>query len=251
MSRRVAGVLVGVLLCVAGLAVAAEPYKENFDQTYPIAANGRVSLSNVNGSVQIAVWDQNTVRVQAVKEAESSEDLANLRIEVKATASSVAIETRYPSMHTSRHHLSVEYTLTVPKAASLDKFELVNGRLTAAGIGGELKARLVNGEAKLTGLTGSINVHAVNGAVEVELDKLDRGQQVELETVNGPIELRLPATVAAEVHAKTVNGNLSNDFGVPVNKHEYVGADMTGSIGSGGGDVRLQTVNGKIRLVKR
>ena len=251
MSRRIAGVLVGVLLCVAALPLAAEPVKENFDKTYPIAANGRVSLSNVNGSVQVTVWDQNTVRVQAVKEAESSGDLANLRIEVKDTASSVAIETRYPSTSGSGHHLSVEYTLTVPKDVSLDKFELVNGGLTAAGIGGLLKARLVNGEAKLTGLTGSIDAHAVNGELSVELDALGRGQQVELETVNGGIELRLPAAVGAEVHAKTVNGHLSNDFGLPVNKHEYVGADMTGTIGSGGADVRLQTVNGKIRLVKR
>jgi DUF4097 and DUF4098 domain-containing protein YvlB len=251
MSRRIAGVLVGVLLCVAALSLAAEPLKENFDKSYSIAANGRVSLSNVNGSVQVTVWDQNTVRVQAVKEAESSEDLANLRIEVKATASSVAIETNYPSTHSSRHHLSVEYTLTVPKGVSLDKFELVNGGLTAAGIGGELKARLVNGDAKLTGLRGSIDAHAVNGELSVELDALDRGQQVELETVNGAIELRLPAAVGAEIRAKTVNGHLSNDFGVPVNKHEYVGADMTGTIGSGGADVRLETVNGKIRVVKR
>jgi DUF4097 and DUF4098 domain-containing protein YvlB len=252
MSRRIAGVLVGVLLCAAALPLAAEPLKENFDKSYPIAADGRVSLSNVNGNVQVAVWDQNTVRVQAVKEAESSEDLANLRIEVSATASSVAIETRYPSTHGSgHHHLSVEYTVTVPKGVSLDKFELVNGSLTAAGIGGRLRARLVNGEAKLTGLTGSIEAHAVNGELDVELDALAKGQEVELETVNGGIELRLPAAVGAEVRAKTVNGHLSNDFGVPVNKHEYVGADMTGTIGSGGAEVRLETVNGKIKVTKK
>jgi len=251
MSRRIAGVLFGVLLCAAALPLAAEPLKENFDKSYPIAADGRVSLSNVNGDVQVAVWDQNTVRVQAVKEAESSEDLANLRIEVSATASSVAIDTHYPNTHGSGHHLSVQYTLTVPKGVSLDKFELVNGNLSAAGIGGRLKARLVNGDAKLTGLTGSIDAHAVNGELNVELDALARGQEVELETVNGAIELRLPAAVGAEIHAKTVNGRLSNEFGVPVNKHEYVGADMTGTIGSGGADVRLETVNGKIRVAKR
>jgi DUF4097 and DUF4098 domain-containing protein YvlB len=260
--------LIAVVFCIAALAVAAEPLKESFDQTYPLAAGGRIALSNVNGSVQVNVWDQATVRVQAVKEADTREDLDKLRIEVRATASSVNIETRYPesrsttdSAHTHTHqphssgsghrHLSVEYTLTVPKGAALDKVELVNGSLTVSGLGGEVNAELVNGEAKLTGLAGNVSVEAVNGEVTVELEKLDARQRVKLETVNGEIELRLAAGVAADVAAETVNGQLSNDFGIPVNKHEHVGADMTGSIGSGGGDIRLETVNGKIRVVKK
>jgi DUF4097 and DUF4098 domain-containing protein YvlB len=240
--------LVPVALCIAGLALGAEPYRETFDQSYPLVAGGRVALSNVNGSVRVNVWDQNTVHVRAVKEAESKGDLEALRIEVEHSANSVDIKTHYP--HGDHGHLSVEYTLTVPKGATLDSFRLVNGGLTVAGLGGEVTAKLVNGVAKLTGLAGNVNVHTVNGGVNVELEKLGAGQRVELETVNGAIELRLAPTVAADARAETVNGHLSNEFGVPVNKHKYVGADMTGSIGSGGGELRLETVNGSIRVGK-
>jgi DUF4097 and DUF4098 domain-containing protein YvlB len=244
--------LIPVVFCIAALALAEERLRENFDQTYPLAAGGRVSLSNVNGGVLVNVWDQATVRVQAVKEADTREDLEDLRIEVRTKANAVDIETRYPESRRSGHrHLSVEYTLTVPKGAALDKFELVNGSLTVSGLGGEVNAELVNGEAKLTGLAGNVSVEAVNGEVTVELEKLDPRQRVKLETVNGGIELRLAAGVAADVEAETVNGHLSNDFGITVTKHKYVGADMTGSIGSGGGEVRLNTVNGKIRVVKK
>ena len=248
--RRSHSLVVAVLafLCVAGLALADEPYRETFDQSYPIAAGGRVSLSNVNGGVQVNVWDQNTVRVQAVREAESRDELDNLKIEVSAAASSVAIETRYP--HGSHGHLSVEYTLTVPKGVSLDTIELVNGDLTVAGLGGGVRAKLVNGEAKLAGLAGNVEVHTVNGEQIVEVQQLGAGQRVELHTVNGSVELRLAASVAADVEATTVNGHLSNDFGLPVNKHEYVGADMKGAIGSGGGRVHLESVNGAIRVSK-
>ncbi len=62
---------------------------------------------------------------------------------------------------------------------------------------------------------------------------------------------RLAGTVSAQVRAETVNEHLSNDSGVPVNKHKYVGADTAGSIGSGGGDVRLETVNGKVRVERK
>ena len=251
MNRGKSGalLLIPVVSCIAALAFAAEPYRQTFDQTYPLATGGRIALSNVNGSVQVNVWDQATVHVQAVKEAESREELEKLRIEVKSSASTVEIETHYP--HGDHGHLSVEYTLTVPKGAALDGFELVNGSLTVSGLGGEVRAKLVNGAAKLTGLAGNVSVHSVNGEVTVELEKLAASQRVELETVNGGIELRLAAGVSAQVEAETVNGHLSNDFGVPVNKHKYVGADMTGSIGSGGGEVRLKTVNGKIQVVKK
>lgn len=226
-----------------------------------------MALSNVNGSVVVNVWDQATVRVQAVKEADTREDLDSLRIEVKTTANAVDIETRYPesrsttdSAHTHTHqphssgsgrrHLSVEYTLTVPKGATLDKVDLVNGDLTVSGLGGEVNAELVNGEAKLTGLAGNVSVEAVNGEVTVELEKLDSRQRVKLETVNGAIELRLGPGVAADVEAETVNGHLSNDFGLTVTKHEFAGANMTGSIRTGGGVVRLETVNGAIKVRK-
>jgi DUF4097 and DUF4098 domain-containing protein YvlB len=240
--------LIPTLLCAAALAFGDEPLRETFDQSYPIAAGGRVSLSNVNGGVQVNVWDQNTVRVQAVKEGESREELDSLRIEVSASASSVAVTTRYPEG--SHNHLSVEYTLTVPKGVALDTIELVNGGLTVAGLGGEVRAKLVNGEAKLSGLAGNVEVHTVNGEQQIELQQLSSGQKVELQTVNGSVELRLAPSVAAEVEAKTVNGHLSNDFGLPVNKHEFVGADMNGSIGSGGGRLHLESVNGAIRLTR-
>jgi len=34
-----------------------EEFREEFHQTYPLSATGRVSLENINGGVQIKVWD--------------------------------------------------------------------------------------------------------------------------------------------------------------------------------------------------
>jgi hypothetical protein len=42
---------------------------EEFHQTYPLSATGRVALSNINGSVKISAWDRNEVKVDAVKRA--------------------------------------------------------------------------------------------------------------------------------------------------------------------------------------
>ncbi|HNX50789.1 MAG TPA: hypothetical protein PKL08_11525, partial [Thermoanaerobaculaceae bacterium] len=177
------------------------------------------------------------------------------RIEVANTAASVRIVTRMPERDGcfgQRHdHLSVEYTLTVPRSVSLDKLDLVNGGLTISGLAGNLRAELVNGSIKATALGGSIDLDTVNGTTELELDVLEVGQHVVLESVNGAVELRLPAAVSADIRAETVNGAISNDFGLEVTKHEHVGRELSGAIGGGGADVRLETVNGSIRLLKR
>lgn len=254
-ARWIASTLILPILCVAAAALAAEPFREEFDQTYDLTADGRISLENVNGNVVVGVWDRNSVRVQATKEADVREDLAKLRIDVANTASSLRIVTRMPERDgffgRSHDHLSVEYTLTVPRRASLDKLDLVNGGLTISGLTGSLRAELVNGSIKAAALGGSIDLDTVNGTTELELDVLGAGQHVALESVNGAVELRLPAVASADVQAETVNGAISNDFGLEVTKHEHVGRELSGAIGGGGADVRLETVNGTIRLLKR
>lgn len=245
--------LIIAVLCVASL-VAAGPLREDFDQTYAVAADGRVSLENVNGSVRVAVWDRNEVRVQAVKEADTREDLDNLRIEVTESPSAVRIVTRLPKHDErwgSHRHLSVEYTLTVPRGAGLDTIDLVNGSLTVAGIRGGLRAELVNGDVKASAIGGNVSVDSVNGRTEVEVDATAAGQRIELESVNGTVELRLPAGASATVHAETVNGGIDNEFGLEVRKDEFVGREMDGRIGSGAADIRIETVNGRVSLVKR
>src|SRR5262245_2580567 len=46
---------------------------EEFHQTYQLSPTGRVSIANINGDVHINVWNQNSVKVDAVKRAYSQE----------------------------------------------------------------------------------------------------------------------------------------------------------------------------------
>ena len=40
---------------------------ERLDKTFPLNPNGRVSVSNVNGSITVEGWDRNEVKLEAVK----------------------------------------------------------------------------------------------------------------------------------------------------------------------------------------
>src|SRR5678816_823317 len=109
--------------------------REEFHQTYPISPTGRVSLENINGGVQIKVWDQASVQVDAIKRAYRRERLAEAKIEVSATEENVRIKTEYPDENQNfrsgegryNNPAIVDYTLTVPRKAVLESIEMVNG----------------------------------------------------------------------------------------------------------------------------
>lgn len=236
-----------------------EQLTEEFHQIYPLSAAGRVSIQNINGDVQIAVWDQNTVKVDAVKRAYQRERLDEVKIVVENTADSVRIKTDYPEGNQTftdraprryNNPATVDYTLTIPRKARLDSAELVNGSLEIEGAEGDIKAASVNGQLKASGLTGEVKLSTVNGGVEATMTRLDDAKTVTLNSVNGPILLIIPANASAQIKASTVHGGITNDFGLTVNDGQYVGHDLSGQIGSGGPRIRLSNVNGPI-AVKR
>ena len=249
--RKIMSLAAIVLLAAA--AASAGNYTETFDQTYPVDHGAEVGLENINGDLTIEVWDRAEVRVYAVKSASSPERMDALKIDVDASARGVFIDTHYPNSRDlsfdDRHgHSKVEYTLTVPRFAVIDGVELVNGDLLIDGVEGSVDADTVNGTIVVRGASGEIELETVNGGIELELGPgvID---QISLSSVNGTIEVFL--TGSAEIRAETVNGRITNDFGLEVKKGKYVGSSMRGSIGAGGPVIELETVNGGIQVSSR
>jgi hypothetical protein len=68
---------------------------EKFEKTYPFNANGRVSISNVNGSIIVEAGDRNEVKLEYVKTADSKERLADVEIKIDSKPDSFSVETDY------------------------------------------------------------------------------------------------------------------------------------------------------------
>jgi hypothetical protein len=241
------------LLLVSAHAAENRQFTEEFHHTYPLAASGTVKLNNLNGAVHITAWDRNEVKVDALKYAGTKQRLDEAQIRVDAGADYVSIRTEYPDRDLTfddgdqDNPASVEYTVTVPRSARLDKIELVNGPLDIAGSSGEVRASCVNGSLTARDLSGETNLSAVNGRLEAHFAKLP-DSRVELRAVNGRLALFLPVNANATLEASNVNGGIDNDFGLQANRHEYVGIDLKGNIGSGGTRIELSNVNGQIAI---
>jgi DUF4097 and DUF4098 domain-containing protein YvlB len=224
-----------------------------FHQTYPLGADGRVSLSNINGPAHVVGWDRNEVKVDAVKYAHRQERLDEAQIIVDASNNRVAIRTKYPernqtwSRDEDDNPASVEYTITVPRNTRLDKIELVNGGLDIKGVNGEIEASCINGSLVASELGGRVELSTVNGSLKAQLNQ-PSNSPMELSSVNGSVSLTLPSDAQAEVEASTVHGGISNDFGLNVDRHQWMGRDLHGKIGDGRTHIKLSNVNGPIHI---
>jgi hypothetical protein len=247
----VAGTICALLFAVQAHAWPGK-LTEEFHHTYPLSADGRVELNNINGAVHIVAWDQNEVKVDAVKYANTRERLDEVKIEVEAGSDYVSIRTKYPD-----HDMTfnggwndpggVEYTLTVPRNARLDEINLVNGSLDVHGVAGEVRASCVNGKLTAQDLRGRAELSTVNGRLNAQFQQL-ADRPVELSSVNGSIELTLPSDANARLEASTVSGGIDDDFGLHVNHHRWVGHDLRGELGNGGTRIQLSNVNGHIDI---
>jgi hypothetical protein len=253
------GAVLGIIFALLVLALGARAsdhrgaFTEEFHQTYTLAADGRVELDNINGAVHISTWDQNVVKVDAVKSADNKDRMDEARIEVDSSADRISIRTKYRdhdnTFNWGSHNNppSVEYTLTVPRAARLDEIKLINGSLDITGVTGEVRASCINGKLEAHNLSGRAELSTINGRLDARFDQLP-GSSVELKSVNGSVELTIPSDSKAEIEASTVSGGIENDFGLRVNHHRFVGHDLRGELGSGGPHIRLEDVNGRIQI---
>jgi DUF4097 and DUF4098 domain-containing protein YvlB len=257
-SPATTGAVLGTVCALLLFALRAEArdhrgsLTEEFHQTYTITADGRVELSNINGDVHISSWDQNEVKVDAVKYADTKEQLDEAKIEVDASKDSVSIRTKYPDHdHTfnwgsHNNPASVEYTITVPRTVRLDEISLVNGALDVTGVTGEVRASCVNGRLDAKNLAGEAKLSTVNGGLDASFDQL-ASNSIELNSVNGGIGLTIPSDSNARIEANTVSGGIDNDFGLHVS-HHFVGHNLDGELGNGGARIHLSDVNGRIDI---
>ncbi len=264
MNKRITNFTVVVLLALftsAGSTLAQresrELLREEFHQTYQFAADGRIVLHNINGAVHIQGWERAEVRLDAVKTAYKQTRLTEANIEVRPAADSIEIRTRYPSESQNftdeaprryDNPASVEYTLTVPRGARLENIELINGALDLAGLNGEVHASCINGKLTARELKGEAKLSTINGTLDAAFGQLDAAKSIALSSVNGLVSLTLPSDTNASVKASTIHGTITNDFGLPVRQGRYVGTDLEGQLGQGGPRVKLNNVNGTIRV---
>jgi DUF4097 and DUF4098 domain-containing protein YvlB len=139
----------------------------------------------------------------------------------------------------------VHFRVHVPAGVNLVA-RTVNGDVSVERLTGDVRASTVNGGVEVS-TNGLAEASTVNGSIEARVGRADWRGAIDFSTVNGSITVTLPEGLDAEVTASTVNGHLQSDFPLRV-EGRFSPRRLTGTIGDGGRQLKLKTVNGSIEL---
>lgn len=219
----------GAAVCVPLFFLAAcddfdfgnfEQYKEDFHYTYPLAAGGRISLENLNGSVEISGWDKDSVEINGTKFAHSEQALKETKIDISSAPNVLQVRTLPPY---GPRGAGARYSMRVPHRVQLDRIVSSNGGIRVEDIqgmvslrssngtiriwrvNGQLEARTSNGSIEATDQTGNTIAHTSNGSVRIDMSK----GALEADTSNGSITARLTQPDAQlPVRLESSNGHI-------------------------------------------
>jgi DUF4097 and DUF4098 domain-containing protein YvlB len=231
----------------------------------------RVGL--INGSITVKGYDGKDAIVEARPDSgrhrrERAERTDGLRrIDVAGTGLTVEESENVIKVGTRSVNDGVQLNIQVPFNTSLKLSTVNGGDIVVDHIVGDVELEDTNGKITATHISGTAVVNALNGKVLVSLDKVTGGKAMSFSSLNGDIDVTLPADVKAKVKLKTDNGAVYSDFDIqmdasarkPVMQESDSGKGrfrvqfdraMFGLINGGGADLSLTTFNGNIYIRK-
>jgi DUF4097 and DUF4098 domain-containing protein YvlB len=283
---RSAIIFVSAVLSMLFTASAAMPADKSREirKTVDFASGGSIKVETVSGEITVTSWNTEEVEVVATIDAkkmdrdEAEELLPQFKLNLRKQGRRLTIEIEEPDndgdggigsllraiMGGWNKRYSISYDVKVPRESDV-KAETVNGTIRISGITGNAHGGTVNGNVRLEDNIGkasgeavngsvtirehrgSINGEAVNGTLRIEVQELDDRDDINLETVNGSINLALAPDIKASISIETLTGghsfkNLSN-FEGSGSKREY-----RGTLNGGGADIDMETLNGRITV---
>ena len=161
----------------------------------------------------------------------------------------------------------IDLVIQVPMNTTLELHAVNNGGITVENVNGDIEVENVNGGIALSRIAGTVVAQTVNGDVTATITRLDGKNPLSLITLNGDVDITLPASAKVDFKLKIDNqGEIYSDFELALqNRSEKTVEDkrghggrykvkidktVFGSINGGGQEITLKTFNGDILLRK-
>jgi hypothetical protein len=271
-----------VVTVLAGVAFGAGEVRKEF--RFIVGPKASVSVTNQYGPISVRSISGNQVVVTAVLHSD--------KVEVDHTQSGNRVDLISHLLQGADSDTGlVEYELQVPADANVS-LHSNTGPLSADGLHGDVTledstgtvdvrnvtdahvhvktldglialTNVRNGHVEITSVGGDVNLNQVDGMlVEVNSNSgkihyngdFGDGGQYRLMSNTGDIEAFAPDTASIDVSARSVHGQVENDFRLQPEHTSFIvraGSAFAGTIGKAASSVKLHSFSGKIHLKKR
>jgi hypothetical protein len=255
--------LAGFALCLALAPRSAAAAKaDDYFWSGALEPGGTVTILGINGAIHAEPAKGNTLEVRAVRSSRHH-DPSVVKIEMHQEGGRITFCALYPApknsppntcgdadhtrSHTDSDDLTVDFRVLVPAGVTLEA-RTVNGAISATNLAGPVDAKTVNGGIEVS-TTSWAEAATVNGDVDVAMAGKGWPDGLDFRTVNGSITLHMGGAVNAEVKAETMNGDIATDFPLTM-LGSMKKNKLHATIGAGGPELALATLNGSIELRK-
>jgi hypothetical protein len=157
--------------------------------------------------------------------------------------------------------------LRVPLRTNLELSMVNGGTITVENVEGEIEVGNVNGPVVLTNVAGSVVANSQNGGITATLSRVMADKAMAFTSMNGKVDVTLPASIKANLKMRSDNGDIFTDFDVQLQQTPpsvsrggrsnrggttriEVNRALYGTVNGGGPEIELRTFNGTIFLRK-
>jgi hypothetical protein len=223
-----------------------------------LAAGHQVQIRGMNGAVHAVAADGTELEVTALKRSREVNPrdipIAVIQRGGDVTVCAAAAGPAAPNECAEGENLGRGGALNIEYTVHVPKGVLftahtVNGGITVDGLAAAVELQTVNGAIEVS-TSGTAKAETVNGSIRASVGSTT--EDLSFHTVNGSIAVAVPENASLEVRAETMGGNINSDFPLTIDQtRRGRPKNASGRIGSGGHQLSMETVNGSIALRKR
>jgi len=213
-------------------------------------SKGSITVEDVKGNVELEERGKGDIHVAridgavAVNGQVDDSSISEVSGDVKLTGDF------YGDMQLSKlaHGFSFRSSRTDLELAKLDGDLNMNpGDLRASNLSGPVRLLTKSTDIHLDGLSGELRVENSNGNIEVHSSKLG---PIDITNETGDVHVVVPERSGFQVDVHTHNGDVNSDFSGLRTENNNGDVRTTGSVGSGGPTVKVNSQHGDIELRK-
>lgn len=229
-----------------------------FHQIYNITPKGTVGIYNSSGAIRVTTWDENRVKVDAVKHGRREEDYANVQIEVAAKPESVEIRAVYSREFNRRgNSVFVEFDVKVPRSVALNPVNSSSGDVSVTGPIDRVSVRASSGNVTVTDVTDTAILTSSSGNIQAThiRGELRANASSGNLTISDVGSRMIAQTSSGEIHASQIRDDATATVSSGDIKLEKVGGRAVARASSGtvwvndvGGDVQADSLSDDVTV---
>lgn len=254
-----------VLLSIGSISAQAEKSESISIPLSEPGKAGKLKIGLLYGSITVAAHQGKEVIVetrskQKSKPAKMKDGMR--RIGDVSLEFSVEEYNNKVTVRSKSQNKRVDFMIKVPENFALDLRATNNGNIEVEGVNGEMEISNLNGAITLRNIGGSVIADALNKDIVVSFTKGYEKSPMAFTSLNGDLDIRFPSNLAANIKAKTDQGEIYTDYEMKmtrdVSKDEKKSSSgvykvtvdkwVTGTINGGGPELLFKTMNGDIMI---